>query len=62
MPWASVPQTSFVETPATYKRLLTESGFEVIWERSCREDALASFNQQTAAEPGSTALPLSEFR
>ena len=57
VPWASVPQTSFVETPATYKRLLTESGFEVIWERSCREDALASFNQQTAAKPGSTALP-----
>jgi SAM-dependent methyltransferase len=57
VPWASVPQTSFVETPSTYKRLLTESGFEVIWERSCREDALASFNQQTAAKPGSTALP-----
>jgi ubiquinone/menaquinone biosynthesis C-methylase UbiE len=57
VPWASVPQTSFVETPATYKRLLTEAGFEVIWERSCREDALASFNQQTAAQPGSTELP-----
>jgi SAM-dependent methyltransferase len=57
VPWASVPRTSFVETPETYKRLLTEGGFEVIWERSCREDALASFNQQTAAQPGSTALP-----
>jgi ubiquinone/menaquinone biosynthesis C-methylase UbiE len=57
VPWASVPQTSFVETPAAYKRLLTESGFEVIWERSCREDALASFNQQMAAKPGSAALP-----
>jgi ubiquinone/menaquinone biosynthesis C-methylase UbiE len=56
VPWASVPQTSFVETPATYMRLLTEGGFEVIWERSCREDALASFKQQTAAQPGSTAL------
>jgi ubiquinone/menaquinone biosynthesis C-methylase UbiE len=57
VPWASVPRTSFVETQATYKRLLTELGFEVIWERSCQEDALASFNQQTAAQPGSTALP-----
>ena len=57
VPWASILQTSFVETPATYKRLLIENGFEVIWERSCREDALASFNQQTATKPGSTALP-----
>jgi SAM-dependent methyltransferase len=57
VPWASVPQTSFVETPAAYKRLLAECGFEVIWERSCREDALASFNQQMAGKPGSAALP-----
>lgn len=57
VPWASVPQTSFVETPATYKRLLTEASFEVIWERSCRGDAPASFNQQTAARPDSTELP-----
>ena len=57
VPWASVPGTSFVETPATYKRLLIEGGFEVIWERSCREDALASFNQQTSVPPGSAALP-----
>ena len=57
VPWASVPQTSFVEAPTTYKRLLVESGFEILWERSCREDALASFNQQTAAKPDSTALP-----
>jgi SAM-dependent methyltransferase len=57
VPWASVPQTSFVETPATYKRLLTEVGFEIIWERSCRDDALASFNQQTAAQPGAIGLP-----
>jgi len=57
VPWATVPQTSFVETPATYKRLLAASGFEIIWERSCREDALATFNQQTSTQPGSTALP-----
>jgi SAM-dependent methyltransferase len=57
VPWASVPETSFVETPATYKRLLTETGFDIIWERSCRDDALASFNQQTRMQPGSGALP-----
>ena len=57
VPWASVPQTSFVETAVTYKRLLTEAGFEILWERSCREGALASFNQQTKAQPTSDALP-----
>ncbi len=57
VPWASTAQNSFVETPATYRRLLAECGFEVIWERSCREDAPASFNQQTAAKAGSSALP-----
>jgi SAM-dependent methyltransferase len=57
LPWASVPQTSFVETATTYKRLLTDAGFEIVWERSCRDDALASFNQQTGAQPGAGALP-----
>ena len=57
VPWAPQPQASFVETPTTYKRLLTEAGFEVVWERSCAEEALASFNQQTAAQSGPAALP-----
>jgi SAM-dependent methyltransferase len=57
VPWATVSETSFVETPERYKHLLTEAAFEVIWSRSCREDALASFNQQTAAQPGSGELP-----
>jgi ubiquinone/menaquinone biosynthesis C-methylase UbiE len=57
VPWASVPQTSFVDTPAMYKRLLSEAGFEVIWERSCREDALASFKQQMGMQSGAGALP-----
>jgi hypothetical protein len=52
-----VPQTSFLETPARYKRLPTEVGLEIIWERSGRDDALASFDQQTAAQQGSSALP-----
>jgi hypothetical protein len=54
---AVVPQTSFLETPATYKRLLTEVGLEIIWERSGPDDALKSFDQQTAAQQGSSALP-----
>ena len=62
VPWSSIPQTSFVETRATYKRLLTENGFEVIWERSCREDALASFNRRRQRNQVRLHCPLSEFR
>jgi hypothetical protein len=37
--------------------LLSEAGFAIVWERSRGKDALASFAQQTAAQPGSSALP-----
>jgi SAM-dependent methyltransferase len=57
VPWASVSQTSFVVTSLTYQRLLAEAGFEIIWARSCRDDALASFNQQTTRQPGSEGSP-----
>lgn len=57
VPWATGPETSFVETAATYKQLLVGTGFEIVWERSCRDDALASFNRQTRAQPGSGAPP-----
>ena len=57
VPWASVPQASFVETAATYKRLLTKAGFAIIWERSWRDDALASFKQQTRTQSVPGALP-----
>ena len=57
VPWATDPGTSFVETAATYKELLLGAGFEIVWERSCRDDALASFNRQTQAQPGSGAPP-----
>jgi hypothetical protein len=46
-----------VERAATYKNLLSEAGFKIVWERSCRDDALASFNQQTRMQPGSGGLP-----
>lgn len=57
VPWATGPETSFVETAATYKELLVRDGFEIVWERSYRDDALASFNRQTQAQPGSGAPP-----
>lgn len=47
LPWATAPETSFVETPQTYRRLLAEAGFDIVWERSCRDDARAFFAQQT---------------
>ena len=31
VPWATVSETSFVETPDRYQHLLMEAGFEVIW-------------------------------
>ena len=57
VPWATGPETSFVETAATYKELLVRDGFEIVWERSYRDDALATFNRQTQAQPGSGAPP-----
>ncbi|KGM30710.1 class I SAM-dependent methyltransferase [Inquilinus limosus] len=40
MPWAATPETSFVERPETYRRLLEQSGFTVETEHSRRELAL----------------------
>ncbi len=37
VPWAASPATSFLETPDTYRRLLTEAGFELQSERNQRE-------------------------
>jgi ubiquinone/menaquinone biosynthesis C-methylase UbiE len=40
MPWAQTPETSFVEEPATYRRLLEEAGFRIEKERNRRDFAL----------------------
>lgn len=40
MPWAADPETSFLEPPDSYRRLLAEAGFELQSERSQRELAL----------------------
>lgn len=40
MPWAQTPETSFVETPATYRHLLTSAGFRVEHEDNWREFVL----------------------
>ena len=56
VPWASRPSENFADTPEAYKRHLSEAGFTIFWERSCAEEALASFNQQTS-QGGSSELP-----
>ena len=58
LPWATTRAASFVDEPETYKRLLTEAGFEIIWERRCREDALAAFQRQPLPQPGAALPPL----
>jgi ubiquinone/menaquinone biosynthesis C-methylase UbiE len=58
VPWASHPAHSFVDTPETYKRYLAEAGFAIVWERSCAEDALASFTRQTSGDGDSELPPL----
>jgi hypothetical protein len=40
MPWAATPETSFVETPETYRQLLREAGFAVEAEHNRSELAL----------------------
>ncbi len=40
MPWAATPETSFVERPETYRRLLSAAGFEIDSEANRRELAL----------------------
>lgn len=45
VPWASVADTSFVDEPGTYKRLLTAAGFTMVSERVRRDFALEFFRQ-----------------
>ena len=60
VPWATSSETSFVETAATYRRLLSTAGFDVVKERSRREFAIEFFRQLRArlAESGPPALGL----
>lgn len=48
LPWAATPDASFLETPATYRRLLEGAGFAVRNERNRRAFALDFFHQLRA--------------
>jgi SAM-dependent methyltransferase len=61
VPWAPVADTSFVESAATYRRMLESAGFALINERSRREFAIDFFRQMRArategGEPPSLGL------
>ena len=59
VPWASSPETSFVESAADYRRLLESAGFEVQKERSRREFAIEFFrNMRAQAAQGGGPPPL----
>ncbi len=48
LPWAATPGASFVETPATYRRLLEGAGFALRNERNRRAFAVDFFRQLRA--------------
>lgn len=58
VPWATSPEASFIDEPGTYRRLLVEAGFEIVWDRSCRDEAMAGFQRQGVPTPGALPPPL----
>jgi SAM-dependent methyltransferase len=58
MPWADSPETSFVETPEAYRRLLSENEFVLESEHDRRDFSLALWRQmrEHAALHGPPAL------
>ena len=58
VPWAASSETSFVESSATYARLLAAAGFEVLARRGCREAAITFFRELRARITQSGAPPL----
>ncbi|HEX2136696.1 MAG TPA: class I SAM-dependent methyltransferase [Microvirga sp.] len=57
VPWASSPDTSFVESAADYRRLLKDAGFSVEKERSRRDFAIDFFRQLRALTAQSGGPP-----
>ena len=48
VPWAGTAETSFVDTPITYRRHLEANGFEVTKERGRRQFGIEFFRQMRA--------------
>lgn len=60
MPWAQTPETSFVETPDTYRRLLTSAGFKIENEGNWREFALTLAREMREKAEKSGIPPLNQ--
>ena len=60
MPWAQTPETSFVETPDTYRRLLTSSGFKIENEGNWREFVLTLAREMREKAEKSGIPPLNQ--
>jgi hypothetical protein len=58
VPWAAGPETSFVESSATYAWLLAAAGFEVLAQRSRHEFAISFFRELRSRIAQSGAPPL----
>lgn len=60
MPWSAGPETSFVESPETYRELLAKAGFRIARERSRRDFclALAAKMREDVAVNGAPPLSL----
>ncbi len=56
LPWASTPETSFVEGPAAYQRALRDAGFAIEAERDRREFGLRAL-RATLAQVARSGLP-----
>ena len=63
MPWAETSETSFVEPPDIYRKLLSEAGFEIESEANRREFGLKLWRemQENIAKHGPPPLSLREL-
>jgi len=57
VPWASGMESNFIETPATYRALLSAEGFEMIKERDRSDFALGFFKALQAKPIGVGGAP-----
>ncbi len=60
MAWAQTPETSFVETPETYRHLLTRAGFKLEGEDNWREFALTLAREMREKAEKSGMPPLNQ--
>jgi ubiquinone/menaquinone biosynthesis C-methylase UbiE len=55
MPWSSGKETNFIETPATYRALLSAEGFELVKERGRRQLAVNVYRERMPMPPSAAS-------